>query len=192
MSVLLELVHRMLTNHRCLLVAAMAVVASTLSAQDALPRLDSITADSLNRRDVVGVLGLPLGQVTEISATVVSGNSTRRKADSGTYLLDVLTVNGKKLPNSRLIHFNVAPGSHAQLAHDTFALFELKTGKKPGRIGSTEVKEIELGYVDTTVRLSVYETGGYAGIPANSKLGTAGTAFSFRTHLEILEQLDSP
>lgn len=182
-----------MSTMRCYLsVTVVAVVASTILAQDVVQRLDSISAASLNSRDVIGSLGLPLGQVTEISATVVSGDSTRRKADSGTYLLRVLTVNGKKVQEPPLMLFNVDPRSHAQLANDRFSLYELKKGEKTGRLDSASIKELEVGYVDSKVKLSVYETGGYAGIAGTNKFGDAGTAFSFRTSLEILEQLDPP
>lgn len=183
-----------MSTMRCYLsVTVVAVVATTIFAQDAVQRLDPISAASLNRRDVIGSLGLPLGQVTEISATVVSGDSTRRKADSGTYLLRVLTVNGKKLQEPPLIRFNVDPRSHAQLANDRISLYELKKkGKKTDRLDSALIKDLEVGYVDSKVKLSVYETGGYAGIAGTNKFGDAGTAFSFRTSLEILEQLAPP
>ncbi|MES2792392.1 MAG: hypothetical protein V4719_22435 [Planctomycetota bacterium] len=161
-------------------------------AQDAPRRLESITSESLNSRDVIGRLGLPLGDVTEIVATVVSGDSTRLKANAGQYLLRVHSVGGKELKPPLLMNFHVVIGSDAQLASDDFALYKLKKGEETGSLESGQIKELEKGYVDSKVKLLVYETGSYEGFPKGNPFGVAGRAFHFGTYLDILVQHDLP
>ena len=182
----------MSTATRCLMAAMMVVISSTMFAQNAGRNLEPITAESLNSRDVVGRLGLPLGHVMKIDATVMSGDATRVKRNAGMYLLNVVTVDGKELPKPVLIHFEVVPGSNAPLANDSDSLYELKIGQKVRGPRSADRKELEAGYVNSRVHLSVYETGCFNGIPEKSNIGIQGPSFSFQTRLCVIEQLNAP
>lgn len=177
----------------CYLSIVIAVCATSLMcAQDAPKKLEAITSESLNQRDVIGELGLPLGDGTEIVATIVPGRETRRKADAGRYLLRVHSVSGKELPKPLLMNFEVSATSGAALANDGFDLYELKKGEKPGSIDSAELAELEKGYVGSKVKLTVCESGGFSGLPRKVETGSAGSSFWFRTHLVVYRQLDLP
>ncbi len=139
-------------------------VASTMFGDDMPQKLESISSASLNQRDVMGELNLPLGKVTQVMATMISGDSTRSKARAGLYLLQVHAVAGMVLPSKPLLEFEVDPG--------------------------VKVKELEKNYVGKKVKLVVYETGHYTRIPEHSNTGVAGVPFRFRTYLVVLDKLD--
>lgn len=120
------------------------------------------TASAVSERPVIGLLGLPLGTVAEIRATVVKGPY---KVDQGRYLLRVTEVNGKPLAGSPVLRFGVPPGGRVTLPADRFELHELKAGRKVGQLEGAQIAEDEKGYVGKQVRLIAYETGGYSGIP---------------------------
>jgi hypothetical protein len=48
---------------------------------------DSISVLDLNQLPVIGELGVPLGEVATIQATIVDGETLRDKIHSGSYLL---------------------------------------------------------------------------------------------------------
>ncbi len=118
-------------------------------------------------RAAIGKLGVPFGDAVEIRATIVAGSETRRKQYQSSYLLRVSEVDGRPLSQPQLMEFCVPGFVSAKLANDDFDLYTLKTGKKTGSLDSAQIEELQKGYVGKTVRLAVYETGGYSGIPAN-------------------------
>lgn len=119
----------------------------------------------LTEHPPTGELGLPLGTVVEIRATVIAGRELELKNYTFDYLLRVTEVNGRALPEQPLMRFTV-PFLGAKLANDIFCLYELKTGKKYGS-SDFEIESLERGYVGKRVRLVVYETGRYYGVPKN-------------------------
>ena len=138
----------------------------------------------------VGRLGLPLGTVAEIRATVVAGRDLHDKGHQGQYLLRVTHVNGAALPGQRLMEFTV-PFGRARLAPDEFELYELQHGERAKSLDSDQVAALEAGYVGREVRLAAYETGRFDGIPANlpSDVGSwQDRAFAFRTSLMVLAE----
>lgn len=59
--------------------------------------------------EVVGLLGHPLGTIVRVTGKVVDGDSTGWKSTLGKTLLEVETVNGKKLEKSVTFPFGRAP-----------------------------------------------------------------------------------
>jgi hypothetical protein len=168
------------------------VLAVTISAfgQDS-PGEAPIDSEELNRRNVVGGLGLPLGTVAEIEAEVIAGSSLRSKEFVSDYLLKVTQVNGTKLERPPILRFSVSGRASVKLANHTFSLYEMKHGKKASVLNSEQIAELERGYVGRKVRLVVYESGGFHGIPRNLPKGVrggAGTAFQFSTSLAVLAE----
>ena len=80
-------------------------IASSSYGQDQ-PTESPITLEELNRRNVVGNLGLPLGTAVDIEAEVVSGRSLRQKGYDSLYLLKVTHVDGKELNVPPLMQFS--------------------------------------------------------------------------------------
>lgn len=112
----------------------------------------------------------------------MSGRSTRRKAYDGQYLLSITKIKGKSIEKPILTVFSNAPGNVARLANDTLSLYELKKGKRTGRLSEEDVTEIEHDYVGKQLKLYVYESGQFHGIPENLPEGTGGwqdTGFGF-------------
>lgn len=147
----------------------------------------------LNERPVIGRLGLPLGTVTEIQAQIISGAALRRKRDSSSYLLKVTHVAGDKLENAPILRFSV-PTFRVKLANSNFDLYELKHGKKARSLDSAQIEKLEKGYVGKTVRLVVYEVGGFYGMPENLPKDIPGwqdVGFGFSTSLVALAERKS-
>lgn len=152
----------------------------------------AISLEELNRRNVVGYLGMILGTSTEIDAEIVSGRSLDVKGYDQLYLLKVTHVAGKKLDVPPMMKFSVLGIKPIQLASQTRALYELKHGVQVDRLSSLQIEELEKGYVGKKVRLSVYETGGFTGIPKQLPEDVpewADTGFQFSTSLVVLNEL---
>lgn len=153
------------------------------------PATQPITIAELNQRQVIGALGVPLGTVVEVRATVVSGEELGGKGNDTSYLLKVTHVNGKELENAPLMEFSVFPTVRAELANNPFDLYEKKRGQKAQGLSSEQIAELEKGYVGKTVNLAVYEVGRFSGIPRNMPSGShiwLGRAFQFSTDLNVL------
>lgn len=130
----------------------------------------------------------------EIEAEVVSGRSMRSKRNNSLYLLKVLNVDGKALKTSPLMQFSSPGFADAELANHTFALYELKHGSKAKSLNSTQIEELEKGYVGKKVRLFVYEVCSFHGIPGQLPedvpvWGDIGLHFS--TSLTVLSERDA-
>lgn len=150
-----------------------------------------ITLEELNRRQVVGHLGLPLGTAVEIDAEIVSGSRLGRKGYESLYLLRVTRVNGQELKASRVMRFSSPEFASVDLASDMFALYEMRRGTKAKTLDSSQIAELEEGYVGRKLRLNVYETGSFGGIPHQlpKDMPTwTDEEFRFATELIILKQ----
>lgn len=150
-----------------------------------------VTTAELNQRTLQGQLGLPLGTATEIDAEIISGRSLRQKKYQSAYLLNVTHVAGKKLDKNITLEFYVPAFASVKIANHTFALYELKNGKRTGRLSSTQIDELEKGYVGKSVRLVVYESGGFTGIPNNLPEDVPvwqDTSFHFSTSINVLAE----
>ena len=160
-------------------------------AEDPPAKKAPLSIAELNERPVIGELGIPLGTCGEIQATIIAGRDLRLKQYVSAYLLSVTHVAGKKLATPVNLRFGSAPGAMVDLASDAFELHELKTGKKTGMLTGEKIQELEKGYVGKTVKLTVYEVGGFRGTPRNfpkGELGGADVGFGFSTSLVILRE----
>ena len=151
---------------------------------------EPLTIADLNERQVIGQLGVPLGTVVEIKATVVAGDDLRRKQYQGAYLLRVTDVDGRLLESPPVMTFFVPGFSGVKLARNNFELHEIKTGAKVGSLNQEQVEKLQQGYVGKEMRLVVYEIGQFTGMPKelpNDVLSWQDVGFGFRTLLNILE-----
>lgn len=149
------------------------------------------TLASLREHPVVGLLGLPLGTVAEVQATIIAGSELRMKAYDGIYLLRVTQVAGRQLDTPVNIEFTVRPFGDAKLPREASALYEMKTGNKATQLDSKEISELEKAYVGTQKRLLAFETGGYSGIPRDlprNIFSWQDHSFAFLTSLIVLEE----
>lgn len=176
-------------------VVAAIVASSYLIADEKKPeRLEPITAASLNQRDVIGKIGVPLGHGATIEATVIDGETLDLKRYDDRYLLRVVKVNGKNLETPQSIEFLVDLRANTELVAGPFELYERKYGRKPDGLSNVEIEALEEGYVNTPVRLVVYEAGYFRGIPKTMPAGiprgvAADYAFQFVSHLMVVKQL---
>jgi hypothetical protein len=148
----------------------------------------TVQAAALNQILIIGTLGIPLGQAAVIEARIVSGGETR-KAD--TYLLRITSIDGVRLEKPLTMDFCVPGFADARLAHDVFRLYELRNGHKAGRLTSHQIEKLEKGYLGREVKLVVYESGRFRGMPAGLPEDAPvwqDTPFHFSTHLVVLKQ----
>lgn len=177
-----------------LFLVCVAVALASSSYVQEHPKEAPITLEELNRRKVVGSLGLALGTVVKIEAEVVSGRSLRRKGFDSLYLLKVTRVDGKELHSNPLMQFSATGGGTLELANNTFALYEMKHGTKAKSLDSSQIAELEKGYVGRKVRLVVNEIGSFHGLPKKLPKEVPNWAdfgFHFSTSLIVLNELDT-
>ena len=144
---------------------------------------------------IIGQLGVPLGTVVQVDATIVAGRTLEPKALMGEYLLKVTKVGSNLVPNPACCPFRTHSWAEVKLAPDEFSLYELKKGKKTGRLSDLQVAELERGYVGRAYRLLVYEEGVYTGIPRDLPKDYPiwqDQPFGFRTHLIVLRIIEDP
>lgn len=169
------------------LVAALVFSVQAVAQQP--PAEKPITIAELNRRQVVGDLGVPLGSAVEIRATVFAGSELNRKGYDSMYLLRVTHVDGKELEQPQLMEFSVPGFVRTDVVNDPFDLYKMKMGQKASSLSSEQIAELEKGYVGKTVNLSVYEVGYFSGLPRNMPRGARvwqDRAFHFSTSLTVL------
>lgn len=104
-----------------LAVLAMVIVAGVVlggiflhsngSADKQMHPVGPISVSELSRRAVVGRLGHSLGEIVTIEGTIADGSYTRAKADAGEILLRVHIVNGKRIEDEQVFHFQLASGA---------------------------------------------------------------------------------
>ncbi len=179
---------------RTFLFVCVALAISSSAYGQGIPIESPITLEEINRRNVVGRLGVPLGTAVEIEAEVVSGSSLHLKGYDSHYLLKVTHVNGKEVGTPSLFGFSVPAFAAVKLANHTFALYEMKYGTKAMSLDSSQVAELEQGYVGRSVQLLAYEVGGFSGIPRELPKDApvwADTGFHFSTSLTVLKERDA-
>lgn len=175
------------------LLCAAAAIAGNSYAQKQ-PTDAPITLEELNRRNVAGNLGFPLGTAVEIDAEVVSGSSLRGKGFDSLYLLKVTHADGKELDAPPLMQFSVPGYASVELANHAFSLYEMKHGARAKSLDSSQIAELEKGYVGKKVRLVVYEVGSFHGAPNHLPKDVpvwADVGFHFSTSLTVLKERDA-
>ncbi len=177
-----------------LVVVVIVAFANTVLGQE---RSDEppITLEELDRRTVIGKLGLPLGTVVEIDAEITAGSELRLKGYQSLYLLNVTHVDGKKLNAPPLLRFSIPRFASVKLANHTFSLYEMKHGTKARSLDSSQIAELEKDYVGRSVRLVVYEVGSFHGAPNDLPKDVpewADFGFHFSTSLIALAQREKP
>jgi hypothetical protein len=111
---------------------------------------DRPTASSFAERPAIGLLGLPLGTVTDIHATVVAKGEFGGKPGRR-YILRVSEISGHALTQPRDFKFEKFSFVDVALAKDEFELYELKTGEKTGTLRQKKAAELERGYIGKKV-----------------------------------------
>jgi hypothetical protein len=150
-----------------------------------------IRVEPLRELSVIGQLNLPLGTVTDVGATIISGEELNDKAHQSAYLLRVSRIGGRVLDKPMVMEFEVPSFISVDLANDVFDLYELKHGERIGSLQPEQIKEIEQGYVGRTVQLIVYETGSFSGVPMNLPpdfVTWQDRMFGFSTRLVVLAE----
>ena len=146
---------------------------------------------------IVGQLGVPLGTVVQVDATIVAGRTLASKDLMAEYLLKVTQVGSSSVSNAPNCRFQTHSWGEVKIAPDEFSLYELKKGKKTGSLSDSQVAELERGYVGRLYRLLVYEegvyTGVYTGIPRDLPTDYPiwqDHSFGFSTHLVVLRIIE--
>ena len=121
-----------------------------------------ITVAEVNRRSVEirGALGLPLGTVAEVEATIVDGASIPRRMDlQSTFLLSVEKINGKQLAAPLLFQFS-APFRSVKLisSHGELGTIDNRLSDVP-KLGEKEAEVVKRRYVGSRYKLAAFEKG---------------------------------
>lgn len=183
--------HRLLLAVSCICLASGCTFRAEPENSRAKPAQDSWTVEEFNDHKILGHMGVPLGECVEIEATIIAGHSLHTKSDDGHYLLRVDSVEGKHLDKPPTLNFQVPAFVDAALVNNDFLLYEWKKGKKPSTLDSSEIAELEKDYVGKAVRLVVYESGGFSGIPDTLPKDVPDwqdKGFGFTTYLIVLKQ----
>lgn len=176
-------------NRSYLAVVAAIVASSYLIADEKKPeRLEPIAAASLNQRDVIGKIGVPLGHGATIEATVVSGSSLNRKGYDDLFLLQVDVVNGRKIDPALMMEFQVDHGANTTLV-STVDELRNRSSQKDSVLTQDEYANVVRSYVGSRVKLFAYESGEYRGLPSEFVFGRATRGFGFSTFLVVGRQL---
>lgn len=174
-------------------------IAGLVVAQDQEAARSQIRTSEIRGADVIGDLGVPLGQCCLIKA-----KTTRSKVNSkgswGRYYLEVTHVDGRRLAAPVVYDFDVDRRAKEKIdvASNDYELYELRMGKKASSLTGDMILKLEKGYVGTPVTLVVYETGGFGGKseprPETLKpgqlppFGADERTFGFQTYLSVMEQ----
>jgi hypothetical protein len=158
-------------------------------SQDQKPK---ITIRQIAEADIIGDLGVPIGTCVDIQGKIIKDNSNT-KDRGGRLFLEVAEVEGRKLPTPVVFDFrsHQFATKNVKVASDHFELYELRTGKKTGSLSGEQIKQLEKGYVDSIVKLTVFETLGFRGIPNNLPKGVLiwqDVRYSLATTLIVMDQ----
>ncbi|MDH4129391.1 MAG: hypothetical protein OEV44_11580 [Spirochaetota bacterium] len=123
-----------------------------------------ISYGSLNYKTlVIGSLGKPLGKIITIEGSIIDGESTRTKEDSGKLLLEVYLVDGVKLKKPVIINYS------------TFSWASIKNIRANNKFK----------YIG-------YETGGMTGIPDDAFKyipRVATKSYGFSVYFQICKEV---
>lgn len=130
------------------------------SGQERQPRPISVAEFNRRSAEITGTLGLPLGTVAEIEATIVDGASIPRRMDlQSTFLLSIEKINGKQLTAPLLLQFS-APFRSVKLvsAHSELAAIGNRLGEVP-KLSESEAEVVKRRYVGSRYKLAAFEKG---------------------------------
>ncbi|MCP4784730.1 MAG: hypothetical protein GY903_03040 [Fuerstiella sp.] len=172
------------------------LISASVSADDEIPK--QIGIKQLRDVEIIGALGVPLGKIVSIEATVVSNAEVRRKV-GGPFFLRVTAVDGKKLETAVDCEFWVPRsyiGRKVHVAPDAEG-FRRLFGVKPGTvIRWDDYERIAPDYVGSNVKLSVFCRAMISGIaysryppPEWYPLG-GGSSYKISETLVVHRQLD--
>lgn len=101
-------------------VALLAWMAGAKKRSDATAGRIPVTAFIENQKTIVGLLGVPLGTVVEIEATIVAGSSLPGAMPNlaRTFLLSVEKVNGVALPQPKTIWFTTSSAAELPASYE--------------------------------------------------------------------------
>lgn len=155
------------------------------SAEAAKETPKTITVDELNSLRVIGKLGIPLGKVVEMQATVVVGGGK----DSSRYYLKVTAVAGKPLKEPVVMRFR---SLSEDIPASSFDLYKGRNGKIAESLTEEVLKPLEKDYVGSEVTFSAYEGGAFTGIPEGlPDPGTwQGFSFQFVPEITVISKSD--
>ena len=116
-----------------------------------------------------GRLGLALGTESRIEVEIVRAEDVKMPGVVGGYLLRVLRVNDRDLPEKPVFQFRAEKTLAQKLPNDSFGLHRMKTGKEVDEMTMEQIKTAEEGYVGRKLTLVASET------KAAALMGTGNT-----------------
>lgn len=167
------------------------MVPGLLLSQEAKPVNAPIPIEALNKTEIIGKLGHPIGKAYEIEGTVVPGSSTGMKALEGVYLLKVTSVAGKSLTPPVMMSFR-SQSETVLLPGNVSELQEKKLGKKGEIVSEAARQKLEKDYAGSRVRFLAYESGRFRGIPNDLPADFPvwqDTGFGFQSEIVLLKKL---
>jgi hypothetical protein len=172
------------------LLASAFDLAVVIAAEPSAPSTISVEDLASRKVTVIGHLGVPLGTLVEVEATIVGRGESKMSANS--YRLRVESVNRGVLPNPPEMRFGTrGVASRATLPATTSELAEQQTGK-PSQWTDEDLEKWERDFVGSRHTLLAYEEAFFAGIPRNPDgfptISYAGYGFHFSTLLVVVDE----
>ena len=161
---------------RLALTLIVPILLSGARAAEPVPKKRAITLDELSEGfEVIGHLGVPLGQVASVDAVLRVGGPDISKAMQGQAFLEVVAVDGKALASPVRMSFSLNPQARGSGLDP-----KVEPGKPRRGTGRT-------------FRLLVHESAGFRGIPGGLPGGVvpAGVGFGLSSNLSVWKVLSS-
>ena len=164
---------------------------TTLSTTRPTADPPALTIDDLNHRPITGRLGVPLGTLVTIDATVISGSSIGSKGAQGQYLLRVDRVDGRPLSPPPVLEFYTMFVDDRMPTHVLDWSDDRRNGGERSTTAPTadQLRTLEGGYVGRSFHVRAYEVGQFSGAPTNLRdVYWQDHGFLFGTALAVVDQ----
>ena len=134
-------------------------------------------------------LGHSFGDILNLKVEIIHGNSLKRKALEGLYLMKILEVNNKPVEGNVYMTFVDETG---KFPRGCFELYNYLYGKETGSLTSDQVNVIEKQYLGKKANVIAYETGAFTGVPDgyfNYQPLRSSTGFYFESYLVVISNM---
>ncbi len=126
----------------------------------------ALTLDDLDRRPIIGRLGVPLGTLVCVDITVIRGDDLGTKADVGSYRVRVDRVQGKPVSPPLVMPF-IAMFTRPKIPSDSAELPALRGGRVGDEPDPEKDEAVEARFIGRSFHFRAYEVGRFDGAPTN-------------------------
>lgn len=150
----------------------------------------SLSVDEKSTIQISTKLGHSFGEILNLKVEIIHGNTLRRKAVEGMYLMKILEVNSKPVEGNIYMTFVDETG---KFPRGCFELYKYLYGKETGSLSYDQVGIMEKQYLGKEANIMAYETGAFTGVPDgyfDYQPLKSTTGFYFESYLIIISNND--